>query len=142
MVVQAVPAAVHGGEGGLVHQALLVHAHGELALPLHGAEEVDEVVGVHAGDDLQIVGVDAGDAAGVQVGLPLVDEGAHEGGVHAGDHVHVQPHGVLPEDAVDEVHVAQGLRVQIPLAGDDLQHLAVAGGHVAAHPQHTHRDVG
>ena len=93
-----------------VHQALLADPHRQSAAALHLPKQLHHVEGVHTGDDLQVVGVDAGDARGVQIPLAQPDQLPHVDVVRLGQHVHIEACGVFPQDAVRKIYQLQHLR--------------------------------
>ena len=97
--------------------------------------------GAGPGEHLQVVGVDAGDPGGVQVGRPAPDHVPDLLVALRGDDLHIEAHGLLPKEAVLHVHLLPHRRGHlIPDLRQPLHHGGVAGGNVGAHPQQADGD--
>ena len=87
-----------------LQKTLFVYSDGERFFPLQLPVQFHQMGGRRPGQHLQIVGVDAGDAGGVQVRRPLPDHLLDLPAALRGNDLHVEAHGLLPKKAVLCVH--------------------------------------
>ena len=121
-------------------QTLLVYPQRQFSVLFHLPEQADQTHRIHTGQHLKVVGVDAGEALGVGIGLASPGEGL---GLFIGErryHLHVEAHGLLPQQALVKVHLFQNRLLHSGKSFQPLQHGGVAGGHMGAAAQQTYRN--